>query len=137
MISAVLDTNVLVSGLGWPRSAPARLIEALLAGRFLLVSSPPLLAELGRVLRYPRLAAVFSQPEEVVTLVGEIAILVEPRARLHVLGDEADNRVLEAAFEAVADFIITGDRGLLVLENYESARVVTPRFFLDHLDSVG
>jgi len=99
----------------------------MLAGRFLLVSSPSLLAELDAVLRYPKLAPVFPQPEAVVDLVGEIAVLVEPRRRLDVLQDEADNRVLEAAAEATADFIVTGDRGLLDLERYGTTVVVTPR----------
>jgi len=51
LISAVVDTNVLVSDLGWARSPPAKVVEAMLAGRFLLVSSPSLLAELDAVLR--------------------------------------------------------------------------------------
>ncbi len=137
MISAVVDTNVLVSDLGWARSPPAKVVEAMLAGRFLLVSSPSLLAELDAVLRYPKLAAVFPQPEAVVDLVGEIAVLVEPRRRLDVLQDEADNRVLEAAAEATADFIVTGDRGLLDLERYGTTVVVTPRSFLEHLGAPG
>jgi len=137
LISAVVDTNVLVSGLGWARSPPAKVVEAMLAGRFLLVSSPSLLAELDAVLRYPKLAAVFPQPEAVVDLVGEIALLVEPRRRLDVLQDEADNRVLEAAAEATADFIVTGDRGLLDLERYGTTVVVTPRSFLEHLGAPG
>ena len=133
MISAVVDTNVLVSGFGWARSAPAKVVEAMLAGSFLLVASPSLIAELDAVLRYPKLAAVFPWPEVVVELVGEIAVLVEPRRRLNVFRDEADNRVLEAAEEATADFIVTGDRGLLALERHGSTMVVTPRSFLDHL----
>jgi len=137
LISAVVDTNVLVSDLGWARSPPAKVVEAMLAGRFLLVSSPSLLAELDAVLRYPKLAPVFPQPEAVVDLVGEIAVLVEPRRRLDVLQDEADNRVLEAAAEATADFIVTGDRGLLDLERYGTTVVVTPRSFLKHLGAPG
>ena len=71
--------------------------------------APPLLSELERVLRYPRLAAAFPQPEEVVGLVGEIAMLVKPGQSLSILRDEADNRLLEAAAEAAADYIVTGD----------------------------
>jgi putative PIN family toxin of toxin-antitoxin system len=107
-------------------------VEAVLAGRFLLVSSPPLLSEFERVLRYPRLAVAF--PEEVVGLVGEIAMLVKPGQSLSILRDEADNRLLEAAAEAAADYIVTGDRGLLALERYGTTIVVTPRSFLEHLD---
>ena len=127
LISAVVDTNVLVSGFGWARSFPAKVVEAMLSGRFLLVASPPLLGELDAVLRYPKLAAVFPQSEAVVDLIGDIAVLVEPQRRLDLLRDAADNRVLEAALEATADFIVTGDRGLLALERYGTTKVVSPR----------
>lgn len=45
----ILDSNVIVSGLGWS-GAPARILDAALDGRLVLVTSPPLLAELRRVL---------------------------------------------------------------------------------------
>jgi putative PIN family toxin of toxin-antitoxin system len=94
-----------------------------------------LLSELERVLRYPRLAVAFPQPEEVVGLVGEIAMLVKPGQSLSILRDEADNRLLEAAAEAAADYIVTGHPGLLALERYGTTIVITPRSFLEHLDS--
>lgn len=40
----VLDSNVIVSGLGWS-GAPASILDAALDGRLVLVTSPPLLAE--------------------------------------------------------------------------------------------
>jgi hypothetical protein len=55
------------------------------------------------------LAVAFPQPEEVVGLVGETAMQVKPGERLSILRDEADNRLLEAAAEAAADYIVTGD----------------------------
>ncbi len=55
-----VDTNVLVSGLGWS-GPPAELVDALLNGRLQLVTSEALLTELGRVLGYPRLASVVAR----------------------------------------------------------------------------
>jgi len=51
----VADTNVLVSGLGWG-GASAKILDAVRDGRLALVQSPALLAELRRVLAYPKLA---------------------------------------------------------------------------------
>jgi putative PIN family toxin of toxin-antitoxin system len=53
----VLDSNVIVSGLGWS-GRPAIVLDAALDRRLVLVTSPPLLAELRRVLAYPKLAKV-------------------------------------------------------------------------------
>jgi putative PIN family toxin of toxin-antitoxin system len=136
LISAVLDTNTLVSGLGWGRSAPARIVDAALEGRFLMVASLALLAELDRVLRYPRLAPVFANPDAIVSRLAEVAVVVAPRRTLRVLADDADNRVLEVAVEAAADFIVTGDRAFLGLDQYEGVEVVAPRAFIDRMRSL-
>ncbi|EQD63888.1 PilT domain-containing protein [mine drainage metagenome] len=57
----MLDANALVSGLGWS-GPPSVIVDSVLAGELLLVSSPPLLDELERVLAYPKLAALFPDP---------------------------------------------------------------------------
>jgi predicted nucleic acid-binding protein len=49
-VRAVLDTNVLISAFLSPQAAPARAIRAWLDGRFELIVSPLLLAELERAL---------------------------------------------------------------------------------------
>lgn len=131
MIWAVLDTNVLVSGLGWSGGLPARILDEALAGRFLLVTNPPLLSELRRVLAYPKLRRAFPDPEAILGLLEEVAVVVTPELQFSVLADEADNRVLEAALEARADAIVTGDRHLLALgAEYERVRLLRPRAFL-------
>ncbi len=131
MIRAVLDTNVLVSGFGWS-GAPAQIVQHALRGSFLAVTSSALLAELGRTLSYPKLSAVFGDPEGLVRLVAESFEVVAPQAELAVLADEPDNRLLEAAV-GYADFIVTGDAALLSLGNYEQVRIIASRDFLDVL----
>ena len=54
-IKAVLDTNVLVSGLVSSLGAPRQLVDDWLADRYILVSSLYLVQELTRVLTYPRI----------------------------------------------------------------------------------
>lgn len=131
MTWAVLDTNVLVSGLGWPRSLPGRIIHWAIQGRFLLVTSEPLLAELERVLAYPRLAAVIGNPAKLVRLISEVAVVVDPNREVTVIEhDPADNRVLEAAVAAQADYIVSGDTDLLEIASFEGVRIVSPREFI-------
>lgn len=111
MIRSVIDTNTLVSGLGW-RGTPGALVDAALEGSLGLVTSQPLLTELARVLHYPKLARVFPEADRVVTLISSIAEHIEPTERLAVVTDEPDNRVLEAAIAAEVDVIVTGDKEL-------------------------
>ncbi len=132
MIAVVLDTNILVSGLGWS-GPPSVVVDAVLAGQLMLVSSPSLLAELERVLAYPKLAAVFVDPAGIAGRIRTLAELVEPASTLAVLADEPDNRVLEAAVAARADAVVTGDSGLLALGDYEGIPIMRAAAFVEWL----
>ncbi len=52
---ALLDVNVLISAVLAPNGSPARIVSAWLDGRFELVISIQLLAELERTMNYPKL----------------------------------------------------------------------------------
>lgn len=124
MIAVVLDTNTLVSGFGWS-GPPSMIVDAVLAGELLLVSSPPLLSELERVLAYPKLARVFPDRAGIVGRIRTVAELVEPAFTLAVVTDEPDNRVLEAAVEAQVEAVVTGDGGLLTLGGYDGIPIMS------------
>lgn len=130
MIWAVLDTNVLVSGFGWSGSVPAQIVDRAIRGEFVLCTSPPLLGELSRVMGYPKLRRVFDDPARIVRLVERIALVVELTAKVNVLDDDPDNRLLEVADAAGADFIVTGDAALLRMGDWHGTTIATPREFL-------
>lgn len=136
MSRVVVDTNTLVSGFGW-RGAPAAVVDAVLATQLELVTSPPLLDELARVLRYPKLAGVFPDPDRIVTLVATVADLVHPAVRIDVLADDPDNRVLEAAVTGEVDAVVTGDRRFRELDTFQGIDMLTAAETLVRLKDVG
>jgi uncharacterized protein len=124
----VLDSNVIVSGLGWS-GPPASIIDAVLSGRVTLVISPPLLAELRRVLQYPKLAKVIREADALVDELEVVSEMVLPTRVVAVVSDETDNRVLEAAAEGSANYIVSGDDHLLALGSFEGIPIITPAAF--------
>jgi len=134
-MNVVLDTNVLVSAAISPKGPPAEIIKAWRAGRFSWVTSLSLLDELRRVLssrRVRRYVAWSSQEaKEFVALAAEVARVVEPHRAIDVIAeDPADNLVLEAAAEAGADCIVSGDSHLLSLGEFEGIPILSPLRFL-------
>lgn len=119
-----------MSGLDWS-GPPSVIVDWVLAGELLLVSSPPLLQELERVLAYPKLASVFPEPARTTRRVRAVAELVEPAFTLAVVADEPDNRVVEAAIEARVEAVVTGDRGLLALQEYDGIPIMSSAGFLE------
>jgi putative PIN family toxin of toxin-antitoxin system len=141
-IRAVLDTNVLVSGLMTEGSAPSEILDAWLAGHFTLVTSLYLVEELAHVLTYPRIAKRLRLDEqELATILDALlsrAEVTPGQLRLPgVARDPKDDAVVACAKEGVADCIVSGDQDLLVLGEYEGIRVVTPRQFVEMLASPG
>ncbi len=117
----VLDTNVTVSGLAYPRSPPGRIVAAWRAGALEVVLSPYLLDELARIL--PKLNHRLAlTPAEMTDLVDSLALLsdvVDPADTGNdaQVRDAADAPVLALLVDprAQAEFLVTGDKDLLVL----------------------
>ena len=137
-VRAVLDTNVLVSGLVSEEGAPRRILDAWLDGRYTLVISLYLVEELIHVLSYPRIAKRLRLDEEelsaILAALLSRAEVTPGRLRLPgVTRDPKDDAVVACAKEGKADYIVSGDQDLLILGEYEGIRIVTPRQFVEIL----
>lgn len=110
MIGVVLDTNVLVSANLKADGLEAWVLALALNGRVRLMVSDPILEEYERVLLYPRLK--FSPPEvqRFLTLLRRRSIQFKPTHTVTASADEADNRFLECAEAARANFLVTGNK---------------------------
>ena len=125
----VLDTNVVVSGLLW-NGAPARLIDAAQADEVELFTSRVLLAELIRILKRAKFTKAIDAGgltrEQLVLGYADLAMLIEPAEIPPVVAnDPDDDQVLACALAAKADLIVSGDRDLLDLKQYQDIPVVT------------
>jgi len=137
MIRAVLDVNVLISGLINPRGVPAQILDRWRAERFLVVTSDAILEELARAAARPRLRRYGLTAQRVAQLVRAIrqfAIVVagEPDVRA-VSADPDDNKFIACAVAGGADYIVTGDEHLLALREYNDIAIVPPTAFITAL----
>ena len=136
---AVLDTNVLLSGLLW-HGTPHALMEQVREGALGLVSSPALIAELARIVTRPKfgiaLARSDTDPDRLLAELRLLVEIIEPaKLPAPVSRDTDDDEVLALAVTARADFIVSGDGDLLVLGNYAGIPVVTPAQALAMLEA--
>lgn len=128
---AVVDTNVLARFALTPRGFSARLLAAIEAGDFLLITSEAILSEVAETLTEPRVRRYRRYSDaEIEAFVGtlrEFAHVVPGRYEVFVVqNDPDDNHVLAAAIEGDADFVVTDDRRhLLPLKNYHRIQIVS------------
>ena len=125
---AIIDTNVLLSGLLW-RGQPHALLEHVRTGTLAMVSSPALLAELAEVIGRAKFDAILTQTntsrERSLAEVRQLAEVIEPPPLTQpVCRDPDDDAVLALALAAKVELIVSGDDDLLVLGSFEGIPIV-------------
>lgn len=125
---AVLDTNVVASGLLWG-GAPRQLLQAAREKKLQLYTSTILLLELtdilGRAKFARKLAAAQWSVDQLVERYALLTTAVHPAVIAPViLDDPDDDQVLACALAARAELIVSGDRHLLDLKAYQGAQIV-------------
>ncbi len=130
----VLDTNVFVSALLKRSSAPGQILQAWRDGRFDLLLSDPLYAELAEVLGRRKLKT-YLEPElsrRFLELLRDYATWVEAaRVSERAVRDPKDAMVLGTAVGGRADLIVSGDQDLLVLRDFRGIPILDPRTALE------
>lgn len=128
----VLDSNIIVSACLTPQGSSATIVELALLNTFTLCLSSDVLAEYREVLARPKFSRQSERIESLLCGIEEICEFVHPEGRLAISEDEDDNRLLECAQAARADFLVTGNRKHFP-DRLDSTRIVSPREFLTEL----
>jgi len=136
MAKAVLDTTVLVSAFLKPVAGGVSfdLLRFAGQGSFDLCLSNDILEETARVLlREGRMRTRYAYPDSaVVEFCQNIAILstiADSLPEVAVVRDPEDDMVIATAIATGADYLVSRDKDLLVLGEYEGVRIVTPEEF--------
>lgn len=132
---AVLDPNVVISGLSSAYGAPAQVLAAWREGQFEVVVSPSLLAELRRALAYPKLRRLIgrAEAEAAVRWLSDGAVHVDdPQGQGPVRSADPGDDYLVALAAQERAAIVSGDKHLLDLSG--AIPVYSSREFLEFLE---
>lgn len=125
MIRAVIDTNVLVSGLLSPSGNEALLLLAAHQGVVRPCLSEEIIEEYAGVLGRRKFGFPRQQVEAVVAMLRGRAELFRPKASVATSPDPADTKFLDCAAAAQAEFLVTGNKRDFPESPYGSTRVVS------------
>ncbi|HEY6369233.1 MAG TPA: putative toxin-antitoxin system toxin component, PIN family [Candidatus Sulfotelmatobacter sp.] len=109
-IQVVLDTNVVVSAHLNSEGYERHVLDLALAGKIKVVASEGILSEYEGVPRRPKFGLSPSKVSRSIRLLRKAARSVTPHRILAVARDPTDNRFLECAETARADFLVTGNK---------------------------
>jgi putative PIN family toxin of toxin-antitoxin system len=134
MLKVVLDTNILISAILFG-GKPRLILEKAIRGEIRLCLSEPILEELRGVLGRSKFGYSPEMIQFILTELTGIADFVNPSETIDVvLEDSEDNRILECAVEAKANYVISGDSHLLKLSRYRNMEVLDAAAFLERLE---
>lgn len=133
-LKVVFDTNVYISAILTAGTPRAVLSESFRREEIEILVSEAILSEIERILRLKIRRPLW----DIVTILIAIrqnSTLISPESELLVVTeDEADNRIIECAFQGKAQYIVSGDRHLLSLKEYQGVRILSPIEFLREIE---
>jgi putative PIN family toxin of toxin-antitoxin system len=130
MAKIVLDTNIIVRAVASPSGLASELLRRTIADGNLLCTSNFMLAELDRVLRYPRVKKIHSlsdiELEDFVRSIQQVALIVEVDAAKsdRVTRDRNDDPVIETAVRAKANYLCSIDKDIGAKEVLDHCKAV-------------
>ena len=128
----VLDTNVLINGFKDDYSYEKKIIDAVISGEIEAYANKQTLRE--NKLISSQLIDSDEYQSQLNDLFAQINWVIN-RRQIHVVRDSEDNKILESAVEAGAEYLITSDNDLLRLEEYQGIKVVNPgQFWVKYKD---
>ncbi len=126
----VFDTNIFVSAFAIPGGMAEKAVLRIIEGRDELVISSDIIKEVLSVL-----SSKFGRDREalshVAVILSDLGEWVEPKQTVRVLKDDPDNRILECASFGKADIIVTGDKKMLQLREFNRVKIVSLREYLE------
>ncbi len=125
-LRVVLDSNVLISGFAFPGGVPYQILQAVLRGEIIVMISPFILTEVERNLR-DKLRVREDTIREAIDLLQEHCTVIDPpqEAAVAELTLE-DNRILGCAVAGKAQYLVTGDKGIQRLEEFQGVKIINP-----------
>jgi uncharacterized protein len=133
-IKVVFDTNVWIS-IAMRKIVKDQYLKT--KDNLTIYISKDIILETSKVLQYPKINQILkeaniSQRDALRTITAQ-SKMVEPKIDLHIIdADEQDNKILECAQAANADYIISGDKHLLQLGKLKKTKILTPKEFFDN-----
>jgi len=129
----ILDTNLWISFLLTKNHT--EIDKLLIEGKIRLLFSTELIEEFLTVTSRPKFKNYFRQEdvEILLDLFDTYGKLVKVKQEIKECRDPKDNFLLSLAVEGKADFLVTGDTDLLMLEKIKKTRIVTWKDLINEL----
>ena len=140
-MKVTVDTNVLISATFWYGDSN-KIIELAEQKKIGLILSKEIIEEYKNVLDYEEIQERIKnknlEMKQSVQKIISISKIIAPTRKINIVYDDPDdNKVLECAVSGNVDCIITKDKHLLKIKEFQGIKIVTPEEFLESFFEIG
>jgi putative PIN family toxin of toxin-antitoxin system len=128
----VVDTNILISALGWKEGNEYKILMKCFQNEHTLLISPEILEEFSRVALRPKFKFTTDEIDEFKEKILEASEMIVPEIEINIITkDIEDNRILEAAVSGNVSVIISGNKHVLDVGEYQNIKILRSSEFLE------
>jgi putative PIN family toxin of toxin-antitoxin system len=127
----VIDSNIFVSSFFWG-GHPKEVFERVINGFDELFITDEIIKEIISVMSSKKFNVNSSEIEDYIKIIGKYSKIIISKSVLGSISrDRDDDKILQCGLDGNVDFIITGDKDLLVLKEYETIKIIKPKDYLE------
>ncbi|MDO5441908.1 MAG: putative toxin-antitoxin system toxin component, PIN family [Bacillota bacterium] len=124
----VVDTNVVISGVFFG-GAPAEVLKAIVASDVTACATAEIIEEYLEIVDEMITRKQGSINKNMLMPLINSLEIIEPRSSIKISRDPDDDKFIECAKDSKALYIVSGDKDLLVLKEYEDIQIITAKEF--------
>ena len=126
----VVDTNVLISGVFFG-GFPQKILRASVEGRIKACASMEILSEYQEIIREMVRRKQGHIDVSILNPLIRSMEIIEPTSKIEICRDPDDDKFINCARDAQAMYIVSGDKDLLVIHQFENISIVTAKDFCE------
>ena len=127
----VVDTNVIISGVFFG-GAPGEVLKAIVSNKVTGCATKQIVEEYIEIVNEMISRKQGKLNNAILLTLIESFEMINPKTHIEISRDPDDDKFIECAKDANALYIVSGDKDLLVIEQYENIRIITAKEFCDN-----
>ena len=127
----VVDTNVIISGVFFG-GAPGEVLKAIVSNKVTACATKQIVEEYIEIVNEIISRKQGKLNNTILLTLIESLEMIKPKAHIEISRDPDDDKFIECAKDADALYIVSGDKDLLVIKQYENIKIITAKEFCDN-----
>lgn len=126
----VIDTNVLISGVffgGFPR----KILTSIVHQKITACATTEIINEYVEIVQEMIVRKQGHIDKSILSPLIKVIEIINPISHIEICRDPDDNKFIECAKDSHALYIVSGDKDLLVIKEYENVQIITSKDFCE------